>query len=548
MAQGLSLEDLVRMGAKPEEPAAPSGHAKTYEELVQSGAVDPSKIKVDPHETFLSSATSAIPLGKPLVNLGETGAMQVAKLFGVGEPGARLTPQAKAELAAKGEPVDDLEASTIKGPVDTYRDVRDTNAVRAAVGSERNPLASKLGTGTGIALSILAPAKMLPTVKVGSGIGGRLASGALTGAAYGGVTGLTEGKADITRGEIKQALIDFLSGAGMGAWAGLGAAGVVEAVRPLAGLLGKYGVGQGRRALTSGADQLSTRGPISEEAVRAAVGSKAIQPLGTVGGTFNRLEKSASIEGKKYAAILDQLEKMGVKGPVADDIVRELTDLAEKKSKEVTDMMLPNTYLREAEGIERLGKMTGAEGRLGLSQAEKTKQYLQEKAKDAYSRTKRTSLGDVKKEIASVVRAANETVVDQAGKAAGEGSPIKELAEQFVPVKKQVGSLIEAREAARRGSARAAQRMTGGMPDKISATTAIATGNPLAMLVTPAVNYAKNVWPSTSAYGALTASEALKSGAASSELAKYVALLSQPKYRTLREYLERQLATEDKSP
>lgn len=163
-------------------------------------------------ETFLNRAVNAVPLGRLLTDAGSTAVMQTAKALGVGEAGAKLTPQAQAELQAMGQDTSQPE-STIPGVVDTYRQARDTRAERTEAGSHQNPWAGRLGTGVGFGLSILAPLPKVP----GAGLGSSMA----TGAGYGALEGLTNGKADLTRGEVGQALKDTAEGAGYGAGMGV---------------------------------------------------------------------------------------------------------------------------------------------------------------------------------------------------------------------------------------------------------------------------------------------------------------------------------------
>jgi hypothetical protein len=167
----------------------------------------PAGPEVGAAETFVNKAVGWIPGANRLVDAASAGILHAASSGG---ERARLTPQAKAELAAMDEEVPEEQ-----GLVDRYREVRDERAARTEAGSEQNPWASRFGSALGIGLSALAP---LPKV-AGTG----LKSTALTGAGYGAVGGLTDGSADLTRGEFGQAALDTLKGAGLGA--GLGALG-----------------------------------------------------------------------------------------------------------------------------------------------------------------------------------------------------------------------------------------------------------------------------------------------------------------------------------
>jgi len=151
----------------------------------------------------------------------------------VPQPGARLTPQAQAELAAMGEEVE--TPAPEEAPIDTYRNARDLRAARTELGSLQNPVTGMLGTATGIGLSALAP---LPAMRAGAGAGllRRLGAAGLTGGAYGALTGLTDGRADLTRPSAetaKQLGSDVLTGAALGGGFGMGGAALGAAGRSL---------------------------------------------------------------------------------------------------------------------------------------------------------------------------------------------------------------------------------------------------------------------------------------------------------------------------
>ena len=169
--------------------------------------------KVGAGETFLNRAVNALPGGRAVTDAASTAVMQAAKALGVGSSGVKFTPQAQAALQAKG--VDTGPESTIPGVVDTYRNARDTRAERTEAGAEQNPWAARFGTAAGIGLSLFAPLPKAPGVGLGSSVA--------TGAGYGALEGLTNGKANLTRGEYGQAALDTLKGGAFGA--GMGALG-----------------------------------------------------------------------------------------------------------------------------------------------------------------------------------------------------------------------------------------------------------------------------------------------------------------------------------
>lgn len=219
-----------------------------------------------------------------------------------------------------------------------------------------------------------------------------------------------------------------------------------------------------RKVLTNGADQLSNRNPVADSAVREALDSGAIPIWGTTEGAFRRLEDLAEVRGQQYASIVERLERAGVPGPNARALADEL--LTRARSLDLTEMnpAIPNEYrtvvgniLDKAEIAEQRG--LAPTGRLGLTQAEDIKRSLQAMAK--YGRREDTPLNEARKEIASIVRQANEDAVDAAGSRAAAESEVAQLAGDFVPVKQRLSRTLEARSAAERGAAKAAQRVGG---------------------------------------------------------------------------------------
>lgn len=101
--------------------------------------------------------------------------------------------------------------------------------------------------------------------------------------------------------------------------------------------------------------------------------------------------------------------------------------------------------------------------RLPLSQAERIKRALQERAK--YDKAQKTGLDKAKEEAAAYYKEAIEQAVEEGGAAAPPGSPVADLAERFVPTKRQLAATLEARNAAKLGASASAHRMAGGAAD-----------------------------------------------------------------------------------
>jgi hypothetical protein len=319
------------------------------------------------------------------------------------------------------------------------------------------------GLGTAAALPGAGVKTGLQALKAGAGLG---AAGSL------GASG-----ADLSRGEVGGALLDTTLGTGLGAVTGGGGFAAMKVaptvLRKARQKLEEVAVRQGRRVLTSGADSLSSRAPVSGEAVKEAISSGGILPFGTTSGAFKRIERKAGDLGKVYGEIIETLEARGVRGPVAAEVADEIVKRGAAIEPNTMIPAIPREYLRQA--TELVGK-AGNSPTLGLRQAEELKRSLQHGAK--FDRLKASPLEGAKRDIASIVREANETAIERAGRA-NPGTEIAELAENFVPVKQRLGRLIEAREAARRGNQRSLQRRGVGMSDMMAAGTGAAASGGL---------------------------------------------------------------------
>lgn len=296
-------------------------------------------------------------------------------------------------------------------------------------------------------------------------------------------------------------------GAGLGAVLPKVGEGVARftpaALRALRTWLENTAVAQGTRVLLNGADQLARVKPPAAEAVLEAIDSGAIRPFSNVQNAFKRLEKQGEQWGQTYGSIVEELEKAGVKGPDADALARELTGTGDTLMRQTgADKAVPNVYFDEAANLETLARepqamdaltrvrqaLQGVElppatpdARLGLTQSENIKRALQEKAR--YGDLKDTPINDARMEVASVMRQGVEDAIEAAGKAAPDGSDLRQLSESFVPVKQKLSKVLAAREAAEKGTAAAAKRrglsmsdylaagMGSGITDKISLAT-----------------------------------------------------------------------------
>lgn len=488
----------------------------------------PAPPQVGPGEAFLNRAVNAVPLGNTLVN-----ALTAIRQRDKGER-SRLTPQARAELEAMGE--QEVQAPEPAGLVDTYRLVRDTRKERTEAGAEQNPKAAAAGTATGIATSILAP---LPKVSVGSGAAGRVASAGLTGAGYGALDALEHGEADLTKGEVGTAAKEAAGGAALGGAMGLAAGGITEGLaKILPGALRRLAIREGRQHIQGGSDIMAVgREPLSDAAVEEVLKRNLIKPLSTTESTYPRIEAAADEQGRLLGAIVDELEAQGVRGPRVKELADEIYQRYLETNAVTSANKAPaNVFKDEARNIQELAYPAGGaladdgarvvEGpptdRLGLKQAEKLKQRLQDDAR--FDKRTPTGKEESLRETASRVRQANEDAIQEAAMVPGVSPRVQELNAQFVPQKGVVGRLLEAEEAASRGSVKALGRNPVTMKDTTTAA-AIATsaGAPaLTPLVARGLSSIRRSAGSTTATEAYALSEALRSGRAGANLARGV--------------------------
>lgn len=541
-AAELTPEELKAMGFLLPEDASPQ--SVTPDELAAMGFQAPAEPIAPPEvgakETFALRGAGAVPLGGLLTDLIGTGILQGAKALGVGDPGATLTPQAQRELLAlktgEGQPVEEAardvidRGSTLSGPVDTYRELRDTRKLRTAEGSKQNPWAGRAGAATGLVASVLAP---LPAVRLAPLRGipnaaaaqaaARVASAGLTGGAYGAVGGLTEGDADLTRGEVGEAARETASGGLGGLLLGTAAGGAAEAARPLWPWLQQVAINQGRRVIGGDSDiAAATRNALSDEAVLQALAERQIRPMSTTPATYQRLDASAEALGAEYGQILQRLEELGVTGPRATELAARFMRRAnEMRGSMAAGNTAPRAMAREARNLAAHGQNSE---NLPLQTAESLKRDFQRMGR--YERINNSPNEEAFQELGSGMRGAIEQQVAMAGAAGGPGSEVGELAARFQPLKARLSNTIAAREVGERGASKALQKSPVGLKDMLLGAAAQNPGT--AALTALASSGIRNRLPSTAASGAYGLSEALRSGAASPKLAQMMELAFSP--------------------
>lgn len=533
----LSYDDLIRMGAKPasrtgtavQEPP-PRADAVTYEQLVQAGA-SPGHEDQGAMHAFLTHGAQAV-----LLNRGDElagGAMDLFSSPSGVVPGANASPELVEQVKNTPTAGQKLRDRLRADETAAFKNHPGWSLAGSATGGIASAVAGNAALrGGGKLLTLVGATKAMPTVASGiEAVGNALSKGGALkralgaagpiGALYG--TGASE--ADLGKGELDKYAMDAAVGYGTGAGGGLIADKVVVPVAkfvsaPLAKLLDRFGVSQVRRVLTNGADSMSNRNPVREDAVREAVDSGAVRAFGSSKETYDRLVTLAEQQGVKYGDIIDKLEKLGVQGPDAHLLAEELIDRSAQEFKNSgANKSVAKAFMEEAENILSLAQKNG---RLGLSQAEKIKRTI---ASDAhYGVFEETAKNEAKKEIASIVRQANEDTIDRAGRMLPGA---KEAAEEFVPTKQRLGRLLEGRDTAERGVARGAQRKAVSLGDKLMTSAGIASGNPGGMAVGLAAgaanNFLRNRGTSAIGVGSLQLSKALQSMGALAPAAAEVA-------------------------
>lgn len=414
--------------------------------------------------SLVHGGVDAIPFGQKFSALLQASALRAAKALGV-SGGKYLDDTYPGQLAR-------LQAEN-------------------AAAAEAHPVLHGTGELVGGAASMAAaPLK-------GAGLAAAAGNAGIYGAAHGaGASDWSSPAAALLRTTLEGGGM-AAAGAG-GHFLGKGAAYVAGRVAP--GLT-EAAIAQGRRVLTNGADSMSKRGPIAAEAVQEALDSKAVRAFGTTKGTLERLQGLTEQQGETYGKLVSSLEEKGVKGPRAQELADELMQKAIELDPRTMNEALPRAYMDEAGKV--LTKADPA-GRLSLSQSEDLKRSLQAMAK--YGRVEETPLNEVRRGVAGSFRNATEQAIDEAGAAAGEGTELRAMADRFVPVKQRLGRLIEAEQAAERGTARGAQRRHFSATDHLLMAGEMATGHPGALAKGAALavgnNFLRNRGTSTIAAGA----------------------------------------------
>jgi hypothetical protein len=442
MAEELTREQLKAMGLDD-----PKDETLSAADLSRMGLAD---------ETPPPPANPKEPVGR-LRALANAAFQGYAKGGGDELTGARLRSLVDPERGRTDYRMPDGTERQLRTSGDAYRAGRDKMRADLREGEERYPW---MTTAADMAGDIASDAtlRLMGVPGVGS---------TPYNAAVGGLSGLLRTDADLSDGASGEDLAR--TGVNTGAGAVLGAvlpkAGekvAPWAMRGLAKFLQNRAVSQGTKALLSGTDVSTLKEAPRPEAILEALrlppdgGVPAILPLGTAPGAYERLRRMASGRGAIYGELLEALERAGVQGPEAEALAKELADeAAHRMPRTGSNKAVPNLYADEAANIRDVAPGTHLE----LTQAEDIKRALQEQAR--WGLISDTPINDAKKDVARRVRQAIEQAVEDAGQAAPPGSPIPQMADEFVPVKQRAGRTIEARDLAHIGASRSTRRRGG---------------------------------------------------------------------------------------
>jgi hypothetical protein len=377
------------------------------------------------------------------------------------------------------------------GRTGTYRKARDGVRAELDAAQENHPVPSFLANMAGdIGSDYVLSAFGVP----------------VTNTAYqtsvGGLSGLLGSKSELTSD--KRTMQDDARAAldtGVGA-------GLAYALPKFGGALARSGVGRtigakfrqalegvaantGRRVLQSGTDIAARTEPLAADAVLQALDDNAIRYLGTTQGAYKRLEELAAQRGANYAGILKELEDMGFHGPEVEDLAQRIAERAQQEARTIGSKQ-PARVARAAEddlrnlarGGDALTRVQGPQvAALPLTEAEALKRKLQDEAR--WGLLSDTPVNEVKKGLASDVRQSVEDAVEQQGTQYPVGSAERDVAESFVPAKRQLANTLAARDLAEVGTSRIAKRGGTNLKDLIVAG-ATSGGSPAQLLLNQA--------------------------------------------------------------
>lgn len=427
---------------------------------------------------------------------------------------ARTQPQVLTDLL--GIETRYRDPLSAKGALDTYREARGGNRAIDKAAKARSPYAYG---GSEFLAGMAVPA---------GGAAKTIGQAAKLGGAMGAIGGSGGSEADLTKGELGRYLFDVNASGALGVLGGPVAYGIGKAVPYVARGVGNAlrGAGNriGRYVLERGSRKAGYE-PLSEEAVEEAMREGAIVPLGTTSGAAQRLERATDDWGNVYDADMREMQRLGVEGPIATDAAGALI----KRGNEVftgtggarvgaADTAVRKIYRDKAgDLLEMFGDRAGekmqrlpAPGQRGrpfaspktlripLTVAETIKRTIGERAK--FGKLEETLENEARRDMYRILKEMNEEAVSEAAERAGPGE-IADRAAAFVPLKQKLGRLIEAREAALRGSAKASREPPGPGLKELGTSAMVSPDGGTAIGLAMLLRLARERAPSTAATG-----------------------------------------------
>lgn len=442
--------------------------------------------------SFLHTAADALPLGRPVAN-----ALTALGLSAFGpKAGAKLTPQAAKELGMPQE-------AAQPGLVDNYRSARDVFSQRTAAGKEANPWASGAGTVAGTALSLLAP---LPKAAVGTGAAGRIASNALTGGAYGALNAAVNGKADLTKGEVGQALKDVVGVEGLqqagadwgegkklralldvmgaggvgGALTGGALGGVTEwlrkpvsnALTSASGRLQSFANRKALNALGAMKPELNALGSEGAQAVgQFANDAGIVSPLASRATMAERIEALRKTAGGKLSGALGELDALAAPGERINsaDAARKVEELAAETARKPALRNIANKFSNEADNIRASTIAGESPGGSTLRDFEEVvaRPYKQTTNWNADLALPKETLKQLPRALEAEVERAAETIAKRTG---------SDALDRYRAAKGDYANLAELKDIAEEGLKRQASNHTFSLKDAMYAAPAAMAG------------------------------------------------------------------------
>lgn len=344
----------------------------------------------------------------------------------------------------------------------------------------------------GLATAPLVPAGA--TATTGRALGTAVGLGALG--------GIGAGEAEDLPGIAREAAVGGAVGGGLG----LLGSGLSRVARGAGEKLREIGFAQARRVLRGGAQPLSVKKPVSEEALAQIIETGAMPPGTTTQEVAKRLAAQRRQLGNQLGNVINQLESAGVQPPSQAQLAARLRRLALEARRRGSGASA-EVFDNAANDVMRATTATpgGRPRSYTLSEAERFKQTLQNEAMAEYERVGGSKLvGDARKAAAATI---NEAIEQSVFAQRARAEP---AANAFRNLKRRFGNVAAAQEVAERGAVQAGQRQAIGLRDLLAAGAGGAIAGAPGAIALPAMMLARTRGTSAAARGALGLGRALE--------------------------------------